>query len=83
MYNPTTNVMVSYDNADSFGKLLLKLMDMTCDANFLPEAAKGTFIANNGLAGFAMWETAGDSDDILLDSIRTAMGGVATTSGSC
>lgn len=34
-------------------------------------AAKGSFIATNGLRGFAMWEAGGDSDDLLLDSIRT------------
>ncbi|KAL0059639.1 hypothetical protein AAF712_013604 [Marasmius tenuissimus] len=34
-------------------------------------AAKGEFIRANGLAGFAMWEAGGDSDDILLDAIRS------------
>ncbi|KAJ8076967.1 hypothetical protein PM082_001390 [Marasmius tenuissimus] len=33
-------------------------------------SAKGKFIADNGLAGFAMWESGGDYNDILLDSIR-------------
>lgn len=36
--------------------------------------AKGQFIQSLGLRGFAMWEAGGDSDDILLDSIRTAAG---------
>lgn len=35
---------------------------------------KGSYIKNTGLRGFAMWEAAGDYDDILLDSIRKAMG---------
>ncbi|KAJ7670472.1 glycoside hydrolase superfamily [Mycena rosella] len=52
----STNVLVSYDDANSF-------------------AAKGNFIADNGLAGFAMWEvTSGDYNDILVDSLYTAMG---------
>ncbi|KAJ3876968.1 glycoside hydrolase family 18 protein [Lentinula edodes] len=36
--------------------------------------AKGNFIAEYGLAGFAMWEAGGDFNDILLDAIRTAVG---------
>ncbi|THH28447.1 hypothetical protein EUX98_g5733 [Antrodiella citrinella] len=55
VYNPSTQEMVSYDNAQSF-------------------AAKGKFISDNSLLGFAMWETAGDSNNILLDSISQAMG---------
>ncbi|KAJ3776694.1 endochitinase [Lentinula raphanica] len=37
-------------------------------------AAKGSFIQNYGLGGFAMWEAGGDSNDILLDAIRSAAG---------
>ncbi|KAJ7228309.1 glycoside hydrolase family 18 protein [Mycena pura] len=55
VYNETTKVMISFDNAQSF-------------------AAKGNFIKSMGLAGFAMWEAGADSNDILLDSIRTAAG---------
>ncbi|KAI0371354.1 glycoside hydrolase [Pilatotrama ljubarskyi] len=55
VYNPQTEVMVSYDDAQSF-------------------AAKGRFINEAGLRGFAMWEAAGDSDDILLDAISNAIG---------
>lgn len=35
-------------------------------------AAKGDFIYNTGLRGFAMWETGADRNDTLLDSIRNA-----------
>ncbi|KAL5476829.1 hypothetical protein ACEPAI_3015 [Sanghuangporus weigelae] len=55
IYNPNTQVLVSYDDATSF-------------------SAKGQFIRDSGLAGFAIWQAGGDSDDILLDSIRTASG---------
>jgi len=55
VYNPTSQVMVSYDDATSF-------------------AAKGQYITNAGLAGFAMWQTGGDSGDILLDAISSAIG---------
>ncbi|KAF5393094.1 hypothetical protein D9757_001240 [Collybiopsis confluens] len=37
-------------------------------------AAKGSFIREYGLAGFAMWEAGGDSKDILLDAIRATAG---------
>lgn len=37
-------------------------------------AAKGTFIKDNNLRGFAMWEAGGDSDDILLDAILGTTG---------
>ncbi|KAF9232667.1 chitinase [Melanogaster broomeanus] len=50
VYNKTSEVMVSFDNAESF-------------------AAKGTYIKETGLRGFAMWEAGGDYQDILLDSI--------------
>ncbi|KAF8500362.1 glycoside hydrolase [Russula emetica] len=36
--------------------------------------AKGKYIVNASLAGFATWETAGDSNDILLDAINSALG---------
>ncbi|KAI9444238.1 glycoside hydrolase family 18 protein [Lactarius indigo] len=55
VYNPASQVMVSYDDATSF-------------------AAKGKYISDAGLAGFAMWEAGGDSDDILLDAISSAIG---------
>lgn len=55
VYNSKSQVMISYDNAQSF-------------------AAKGNFIKDNNLRGFAMWEAGGDSEDILLDSIRSSAG---------
>ncbi|KAF8645648.1 hypothetical protein AX16_007668 [Volvariella volvacea WC 439] len=55
VYNPQSQVMVSYDDAASL-------------------AAKGRFINEMGLGGFAMWHVLGDSNDILIDSISAAMG---------
>ncbi|PPQ64866.1 hypothetical protein CVT26_002584 [Gymnopilus dilepis] len=52
-YNLTSQIMVSFDNAQSF-------------------AAKGKFIVDKKLRGFAMWEAGGDYKDILLDSIRAS-----------
>ena len=37
-------------------------------------AAKGAFIKKNKLRGFALWEAAYDSNDLLLNSIRKAAG---------
>ncbi|KAF8156991.1 glycoside hydrolase family 18 protein [Crassisporium funariophilum] len=42
--------------------------------------AKGKFINDNSLGGYAMWHIAGDSDDILLDAINDAMGVVQVCS---
>ncbi|KAF8444895.1 glycoside hydrolase family 18 protein [Boletus edulis BED1] len=55
VYNETSQVMVSFDNARSF-------------------AAKGSYIKETGLRGFAMWEAGGDYKDMLLDSIRFTAG---------
>jgi len=37
-------------------------------------AAKGQYIKETGLRGFAMWEAGGDYNDILLDAINEAVG---------
>lgn len=65
--------MVSYDDATSFGTSRTQLIvgyPLICKYN---TAAKGTFIHNLGLAGFAMFETGGDFNNILVNSIRSAM----------
>lgn len=49
-----------------------RLLKSTLCANSLP-AAKGEFINDQGLAGFAVWHIAGDSNNILLDAISDAM----------
>jgi len=36
--------------------------------------AKGEFVKNYGLGGYAMWEAAADYKDILIDSIREGGG---------
>ncbi len=36
-------------------------------------AAKGEFIMDNSLAGFAIWEVGGDYNDILLDAVRSVV----------
>ena len=55
VYNVTSQVMVSYDDARSF-------------------EAKGTFIKNYRLRGYAMWEAAGDYNDILINAIKQGGG---------
>lgn len=39
-----------------------------------PTVAKGRFIQQSSLLGFAMWEAAGDYEDMLLDAISDGMG---------
>jgi len=36
--------------------------------------AKGKYIKSAGLGGFAMWTNVGDSHDILVNAIDSAMG---------
>lgn len=36
--------------------------------------AKGQFIADNELLGFAMWDFTGDSNDLLVDAITSGAG---------
>lgn len=56
VYNPDTQVLVSFDNAESF-------------------AAKGKFINENGLLGFAMWDATGDTtQNTLINAISDAIG---------
>ncbi|KAG2053151.1 glycoside hydrolase [Suillus hirtellus] len=56
VYNPNTQIMVAYDDAQSF-------------------TAKGKFIKQAGLAGFALWEVGGDYNNILLNAINGAISG--------
>lgn len=56
---------------------------MTNRPTYLPSAAKGKFINEAGLRGFAMWEAAGDYQDMLLDSISNAMGLESVGSDDC
>lgn len=37
-------------------------------------AIKGQYILDKGLKGFALWETGGDYKNILVNSVRTAVG---------
>ncbi|KAH9926799.1 glycoside hydrolase superfamily [Fomitopsis serialis] len=52
VYNPNTQTMVSYDNAESF-------------------LAKGQYIREAGLRGWAMWEAASDYNNTLVEAIRS------------
>jgi len=64
---------VSYDDATSFGTSRTRLLvgyPLICNYK---TAAKGMFIHDSNLAGFAMWETGGDYNNILTSSIRSAM----------
>lgn len=54
VFNPNTQIIVAYDNAQSF-------------------TAKGNFIKQTGLAGFALWEMGSDYNNILLNAINGAI----------
>lgn len=74
VYVPDNSTMISYDDPTSFGKLLLQsflCFDLTRDSS---TAAKGKFIAEQGLRGFALWEASTDSNNLLVDAISNAIG---------
>jgi chitinase len=74
VYNNKTQVMVSFDDAKSLS-MSNRYCHLFCQAHLFAQiAAKGKFIKSTGLAGFSMFETAGDSQDILLDAINFAIG---------
>jgi chitinase len=56
VYDPSSQIMVSYDDAQSF-------------------TAKGQYIDQAGLLGFAMYEAGGDYNNILTNAINSAMAG--------
>jgi len=66
--------MVAYDNAESFSTCF-PLYPAGLESKSLPAAAKGNFITQAGLAGFAMWEMGGDYNNILFNAITSAIGG--------
>lgn len=66
--------MISYDDATSFGKSIGQLFHRYDIERSIFSAAKGKFIDDSGLAGFAVWHIAGDSNDILVNAISGAMG---------
>src|SRR5713226_7722282 len=72
VYNNKTQFMVSFDDAKSFS-----MSNQYCHplrrTQFFQIATKGKYIKSTCLAGFSMWETGGDSHDILLDAINSAM----------
>ncbi|KAL0066347.1 hypothetical protein AAF712_006606 [Marasmius tenuissimus] len=55
VYNPQTEVMVAYDNPQSW-------------------SAKGQYIADAGLGGFAVWQAGDDYHDMLLNAVRRGSG---------
>jgi len=71
---PATGIDYRFDNCsqtayvyNSTNEVMISYDDATAFA------AKGEFINDQGLAGFAVWHIAGDSNDILLDAISDAM----------
>jgi chitinase len=65
--------MVSYDDAMSFGTSRTQVLIGYPLIYNSKTGVKGEFISNMNLAGFAMWEVAGDYNNILVNSIRSAM----------
>jgi len=71
--------MISYDDKTSFGKDTYAFF-VDDFKSWRCSAAKGKFINDNALAGFAVWHVAGDSNNILLSAISDSMGVVQVCS---
>jgi len=71
VYNKTSEIMVSYDDAQVCGLVVKNLIETIFRQAF---ADKGSFITSTGLRGFAMWEAGGDYNNILIDAIRETSG---------
>ena len=67
--------MISYDDAKSFGmSKALSLVISVFVLMMVPcAAAKGKYINDAGLLGFAVWDSVGDYKDLLLTSIEDSM----------
>lgn len=75
VYNEKTEIMVGYDNADSFSMIFLSyIFFYDIDCFFFGSEAKGKYIEGAGLYGFGMWFIGGDSNNILLNAINSGMG---------
>jgi hypothetical protein len=65
--------MVSYDDPCSFCTSRTHLLvGYPLIRNYKTDE-KGQFIHDSNLAGFVMWELGGDSNNLLVNSIRSAM----------
>jgi hypothetical protein len=65
--------MVSYDDANSFGTLRTQLLvgyPLICNHK---TAEKGKFIHDLKLGGFAIYETGGDYNNLLVDAILSGL----------
>ncbi|KAJ8522162.1 hypothetical protein ONZ45_g1245 [Pleurotus djamor] len=74
--SPQDVVPYRFDNCSQTAYVYDKQKEVMISFDDPPSfAAKGTFIKERALAGFAVWEAAGDSrDSVLLDSIRKSAG---------
>ena len=86
VYNPNSQIMISYDNPDSFGMMFLLYVFLRywliyfVFFYYLKPGLKGTFIKENNLAGFAIWPANGDPAGTLLDGISSKLDIKACTS---
>jgi len=74
VYKSSAQTMISYDDPRSFGNTVFFILGRVLLTFFRFLAAKGKFINDNGLAGFAVWEISGDSNNDLVSAISDAMG---------
>ncbi|KAF8516327.1 glycoside hydrolase [Hysterangium stoloniferum] len=70
-----TNITYRFDNCSQTAYVYDPSKQIEVSFDDVPAfTAKGKFIDENSLRGFAMWEAGGDYDDLLLDAIRSGAG---------
>ncbi|KAF8508013.1 chitinase [Hysterangium stoloniferum] len=81
---PTKNIQYRFDNCSQTAYVYdpSKHIEVSFD-DVAAFTAKGKFIKENSLRGFALWETGGDYDDLLINGVRSGAGLTTPTSHPC
>jgi len=73
--NPATNISYRFDNCSQTAYVYDPSRQIEVSFDDVPAFnAKGKFIDETSLRGFAMWEAGGDYSDLLLNAIRSGAG---------
>ncbi|KAK1994762.1 family 18 glycosyl hydrolase [Colletotrichum falcatum] len=73
--NPAQGIASGYDNCSQTPFIYDEARQIWVSYDDVQSfGAKGKYITSNKLAGFALWETGGDYNNILVDAIRSSVG---------
>ena len=73
VYQPSTQIMISYDNPLSYSeRVFCGYSEYFILTRFLGD--KASFILDQNLLGFSIWDLSGDSNNTLVDAISSPLG---------